>query len=234
MDPDLPQRIYFVFVLTTLSLLALIIFAVGFNRHYKGTKYQWITGVAAGLWLTLTGYMAYSGFFTEYHVVPPRMLFGVVPPLLLIIGLLTVRKARLFLIQIPLFTLTYLHLVRIPVEIVLWWLHRQGLVPATMTFEGANWDILSGISAPFVAHFLSENNAKHRPLIILWNILALGLLFNVVGRGILSAPYVTQLFAFDQPNIGVTIFPFIWLPVFIVPLVLMSHLVSLVAVGRRL
>lgn len=233
MDPDLPQKIYFVFLLTTLSLLALIIFAVGFNRQYKGTKYQWITGIVAGAWLLISGYMAYTGFFTQYEVIPPRMAFGIVPPFLTVIVLLAIRNTRLFLIQIPLFTLTYLHLVRIPVEIVLWWLHKQGLVPEMMTFEGANWDILSGITAPFVAHFLNDNNPKHRPFILLWNLLALGLLFNVVIRGILSAPYVTQMLAFDQPNTGVTLFPFIWLPVFIVPLVLLSHIVAIIKVGRR-
>ncbi|HVF96549.1 MAG TPA: hypothetical protein VM871_04480, partial [Flavisolibacter sp.] len=34
-------------------------------------------------------------------------------------------------------------------------------------------------------------------------------------------------FAFDQPNIAVLYFPFIWLPSFIVPVVLLSHLVCI-------
>lgn len=234
MDPDLPQRIYVVFVLTTLSLFAFIIFAVGFSRYYKGTRYQWITGITAGAWLAISGCLSYTGFFTNYEAMPPRMVFGIGPPLLLLVILLLIRRSRLFLLQIPLFTLTYLHLVRIPVEIVLWWLYRQGLVPEMMTFEGMNWDILSGITAPFVAHFLNENKPRHRPFIWVWNIAAVGLLLNVVIRGILSAPYATQMLSFDQPNAGVTIFPFIWLPVFIVPLVLLSHLISLIKVGRRI
>jgi hypothetical protein len=36
-----------------------------------------------------------------------------------------------------------------------------------------------------------------------------------------------QQIAFDQPNIGVMYFPFVWLPACIVPLVLLSHLASL-------
>jgi hypothetical protein len=44
---------------------------------------------------------------------------------------------------------------------------------------------------------------------------------------ILSAPGLFQTRAFDQPNVGVLYFPFVWLPGFIVPAVLLSHLVVL-------
>jgi hypothetical protein len=36
-----------------------------------------------------------------------------------------------------------------------------------------------------------------------------------------------QQFAFDQPNIAVLYFPFIWLPSCVVPLVLLSHLAAI-------
>jgi len=36
-----------------------------------------------------------------------------------------------------------------------------------------------------------------------------------------------QLFAFDQPNIAILYFPFVWLPSFIVMTVLFSHLISI-------
>jgi len=62
---------------------------------------------------------------------------------------------------------------------------------------------------------------------MLWNVICLGLLFNIVINAILSAPTIFQAQAFDQPNIGVFYFPFVWLPCFIVPAVLFSHLVCL-------
>tara|TARA_A100001011_G_C13908717_1_gene674141 strand:- start:231 stop:452 length:222 start_codon:yes stop_codon:yes gene_type:complete len=54
----------------------------------------------------------------------------------------------------PLVSLTYIHLIRIPVELVLWWLSSYDLIPLALTFEDQNFDILAGISAPFVAVFL--------------------------------------------------------------------------------
>ena len=48
---------------------------------------------------------------------------------------------------------------------------------------------------------------------------------NIVVNAILSAPFTFQQFAFDQPNVAVLYFPFVWLPCFIVPVVLFSHLV---------
>jgi len=56
-------------------------------------------------------------------------------------------------------TLTYVHIVRIPVEIVLWWSFLKGRIPVAITFEGMNFDILSGISAPFTALFLLEKKS---------------------------------------------------------------------------
>tara|TARA_R110002096_G_scaffold209585_1_gene396758 strand:- start:1620 stop:1829 length:210 start_codon:yes stop_codon:yes gene_type:complete len=43
----------------------------------------------------------------------------------------------------------------------------------------------------------------------------------------LSAQTPFQQLAFDQPNIGVTYFPFVWIPAVIVPIILFSHLVSI-------
>ena len=43
--------------------------------------------------------------------------------------------------------------MRVGVEVVLFWLFIKRVVPESMTFEGRNFDIISGITAPFVAYF---------------------------------------------------------------------------------
>jgi hypothetical protein len=52
------------------------------------------------------------------------------------------------------------------------------------------------------------------------------LLFTITN-GILSAPTPFQLFAFDQPNIAVLYFPFVWLPGVVVSLAYYSHFMSI-------
>ncbi len=102
-----------------------------------------------------------------------------------------------------------------------------------MTFEGRNLDILSGLTAPLVAWLAVRGGAVNRPLLIMWNLLAFGLLLNILINAILSLETPFQQFAFDQPNRGVLYFPFIWLPVIIVPIVFVSHVVSLWQLLKR-
>jgi hypothetical protein len=132
-------------------------------------------------------------------------------------------KARPLLDKLSLQSLTWVHAVRVPIELVLYWLFLAEYVPECMTFEGRNLDILSGFSAPLIAlFFLSE---KRKKILLIWNILALLLVLNVVVHAILSAPTPFQQLAFSQPNVGVMYYPFILLPALIVPAVIFSHLV---------
>jgi hypothetical protein len=117
--------------------------------------------------------------------------------------------------------------VRIPVELILYWLSLQKAVPALMTFEGRNFDILAGITAPAMALFFCSGSKTHNRILLAWNIVSLLLLLNIVGNALFSAPGPLQRFAFDQPNIAILYFPFNWLPVFIVPVVLFGHLVAI-------
>jgi ABC-type antimicrobial peptide transport system permease subunit len=88
-------------------------------------------------------------------------------------------------------------------------------------------DILSGLTAPLILWLGFRKGKTNRIILIVWNILALGLLINIVTTAILSLPFPIQQIAFEQPNRAVLYFPFIWLPTVVVPLVLFSHLISL-------
>ena len=186
--------------------------------------------------LAVQAMVATTGFFTNTHTLPPRFLFLVGPPMVLIVGLFSTKQGRAFLDRLDLGALTLLHAIRVLVEFVLFWLFLNKAVPELMTFEGRNFDILSGISAPFIYYFGFVKKKLNPKIILLWNLVCLGLLFNIVFYAIFSVPYPFQKFAFSQPNIGVLYFPFIWLPGFIVPVVLLSHLVAirqLIRVSRK-
>ncbi|WP_421826883.1 hypothetical protein [Larkinella sp.] len=178
-------------------------------------------------WLTVLLVLAHRQFFLNIDAVPPRFLLAIGPPLLVILGLFLTKPGRAFLDRLPLPTLTFLNTVRIPVELALYGLFVYQQIPEVMTFEGRNFDILAGITAPLAGYWASKNRpADHRKLLI-WNLLALVLLLNIVGHAIVSAPTPFQKLAFDQPNVGVLKFPFVGLPGLVVPLVLLGHLVSI-------
>ncbi len=214
---NLPRYIPLVFGITT--ILTVLLF-------YKASRFDKTTLLVLCSWLVLQSILGIKGFYTITNTIPPRFLLLVLPPVLFISILFLTSRGRKYLDNLDLKTLTILHIVRIPVEIVLFWLFLSKTVPELMTFEGRNFDILSGLTAPFVFYFVIKNKISKK-VILLWNILCLGLLFNIVTLAIFSAPFPFQKLAFDQPNIAVLYFPFVWLPCCVVPLVLISHLVSI-------
>ncbi len=179
------------------------------------------------IWSITQSLIAYSGFYLLTDTIPPRFLLMVGPPLLAIILILTTKNGKRFVSSFDLKTLTLLHTVRIPVELVLFSLFLQKLVPELMTFSGRNWDILSGISAVLIYLLVIKKNKINTSLALAWNFIGLGLLLNIVINAILSAPFAFQQFSFEQPNIGVLMFPYNLLPAVIVPIVLFSHLISI-------
>ena len=214
----LPGYISIIFILTTLVTIWFF---------YMAAHSSSVVLVVLLAWIIIQGFVASTGYYTHTDSVPPRFVLNVWPALLAIILLFVFPDGRRFIDKLDLQWLTLLHTVRVPVELVLYWLFLNGAVPQLMTFEGRNPDILCGLSAPFVAYYFFVKKKWGVKTAIAWNIVCLVLLFNIVINAILSAPFPFQQFAFDQPNIAVLYFPFSWLPCCIVPLVLFSHLATL-------
>lgn len=194
---------------------------------YLTARHSWRTLLVLLAWLLLQGAVGLSGFYTVTSGLPPRFLLLVGPPVLLIAGLFGTAAGRRYLDALRPDLLTLLHVARIPVELVLFGLFLHRAVPQLMTFEGRNFDILAGLTAP-VVYFLAFRRQRLGPqALLLWNVLSLGLLLNVVANAVLSAPSPFQRFAFEQPNVAILHFPFVWLPACVVPLVLLAHLAEM-------
>lgn len=215
---NLPTYISIVFVFTTILTVGLF---------YKATNNSKSTLIILLTWLALQTFIGLTGFYTVTDTIPPRILLLVLPPFLCIIGLFTTAKGKNYIDSLNIGTLTILHTIRIPVEFVLFWLFVNKTVPELMTFEGRNFDILSGLTAPVIFYFGFIKKGINKKIILLWNFICLGLLINIVVNSVLSTPVPFQKFAFDQPNIAILYFPFVWLPCCVVPLVLLSHLATI-------
>jgi hypothetical protein len=179
------------------------------------------------VWMLIQTMLVTAGFYENSTAIPPRFMMLVIPPLIVILYILFSKRGNEFIHHADPKQLTYLHFVRFFVELFLYQLFLQKLIPSSMTFEGRNFDILSGLTAPVVAYLYFTKKKISVNAFIAWNLFALGLLFNVVITGIFSAPGPFQKFAFDQPNIAILKFPYLFLPSVIVVLVLFSHLILL-------
>jgi hypothetical protein len=231
----LPVELSIAFGLTTLLTFILFRRAVTGADDYRTQQLAPKITLGIIVWLALQGALSIAGFYVNHlDSLPPRIaLFGVLPALIVIIATFSTTSGRRFIDSLPLFEITSIHTVRIFVELVLWWLFLKGAVPELMTFEGRNLDVIAGLTAPLVAYFgVVKTMITHR-VIMVWNLICLGLLFNIVVIAVLSVPSPIQHLAFDQPNIAVLIFPISWLPTFVVPVVLFSHLVAIRQLLKR-
>ncbi|MCJ0741580.1 hypothetical protein [Pedobacter montanisoli] len=219
----------FVFWLTTLATFAF--FMIVLKNAGEETVKRNTLKIASllMLWLILQAILTIQNVYSnDINSLPPKILiFGILPPVLTICILFITKGGRKFIDSLPLKQITYLHMIRIPVEIVLYGLFISKMIPELMTFEGRNFDIIAGITAPLIAYYGFSRKMLSRKIILIWNFICLGLLINIIVNAFLSAPSPLQKFAFDQPNIAILHFPFSWLPTFIVPIVLFGHLVAI-------
>jgi len=184
---------------------------------------------AISFFLIIQALISFLGIYKNHpDSIPPKIiLLAVFPALFAIILIFNNRKGKLFIDCLSMQMLTYIHLIRVPVELVLYGLFINGAIPELMTFGGRNMDILAGITAPLVGFFGISKGKMRKASLLVWNFICLGLLLNIVINAVLSAPSPFQQFGFDQPNVAILNFPFSWLPAFIVPLVLFAHLAAI-------
>lgn len=197
---------------------------VAFLLFYLGTGKKVVILFIGLLWLTIFGFLAYANFFLNTSAFPPRMLWMLIPVfVLVIIGYKNISSQDVK----PIYLMA-IHTLRLPIELILYQLFLIGGIPKHMTFLGWNFDVLIGISAIFfLAYYLFANKKLNATIFRLWNIVGLLFLLTIVLIAVLSAPSPIQLFALENPNIALLTFPYTLLPAGIVPIVLLSHLLSL-------
>lgn len=175
------------------------------------------------IWFFLIAFLSLSGIMQRYAWHSANIMLVLMPPVLAVFMIAFSRRGGILLKHIPLSGLTYLQSFRVVVEVLMWMLFLNEQLPVHMTFEGRNYDILAGLTAPVVALTLSKNKI----VMIFWNLFSLALLLNIFITGILSAPTPFQQF-FAEPGTAILMkFPFVLLPAFLVPIALLLHLLSL-------
>ena len=116
---------------------------------------------------------------------------------------------------------------RIPVEILLWVAFINKQLPVNMTFEGRNYDVVSGILALVAAYFLVKRVFNRSVIVAIYNAVGLLLLLNILIIAILSMPTSFRYFMEEPSNIIVGSIPYILLPGVLVPIAYSFHILSL-------
>lgn len=185
------------------------------------------TAVLLIAWLLLLGILSIRGFFANFSALPPRLSFALLAPLPLVLLFVRSRAGKQFLQNIQPQWLIYLQSFRILVEIAIWLLVRNGSLPVQLSFEGRNFDILTGLLAFPVGYYCFVKKSWPPAAALLYNIAGLVLLLNVVTIATLSMPTPLRVFYNPPDSSLLTTFPFIYLPGLLVPLAYTFHILSL-------
>ncbi len=191
------------------------------KRILKKTVYTFIG------WTAFVTTLSLSGILSDFSKFPPRLFIVLAIPLVTMIVVTLSPVTREILNHVPPQNIVRLQVFRVFVEILLWMLVVENLLPVQMSFEGRNFDVISGLTAPFAARFLVNSRVG----LIAWNLLSLGLLINILAIAILSMPTPFRVFMNEPANTVVATFPYIWLPGLLVPMAYGLSFLSLRQMG---
>jgi hypothetical protein len=189
-----------------------------------------VTSLLGG-WLVIGVVLAATGFFVTAPSEAPRIGWALVPLALGIALFGASTGFRRVIDAVPPDRLVGVQIYRVlgGVFLVGWAL---GIFPALFALPAGLGDILIGVAAPLVAKNLRNGHPASRGRAILWDVLGLSDLVVAVTLGVLTAPGPFQRFAFDQPNVAISEFPFVIIPTVLVPLSVLLHVFSLRSLTR--
>lgn len=196
----------------------------------KGSRVRATILIACVLigWLVVPAILAVRGTLDRWSPMPapPLVVIGLLALATIVLALspLGARVAQRFTLA----ALVGFQFFRLPLELLLNRLAHEGLLPEAMTLHGRNFDIVSGILAALVAMYWL-GGGRSRAAVAVWNVIGLALLVNVVT----IAVRLTPAFGAGEPaNVLPALFPWVWLPSFLVPAALFGHIVVFRALAQ--
>jgi hypothetical protein len=204
---------------------------LGMRRMRYSSSSVRFTGYAAvfvmAAWLFFTGFLAFVDVLPRRFLPFTSSTAGVVIPLFFVYYLYNSGKLTKVIMKMTKQWFVNIHFIRVFIELMLWFMFLDGLVPRQMTLEGMNFDIVFGLSAPFIAYRCFKSKEWPVRLALVWNILGILSLSMFLGVSLLSTEGPFFLFDDDVPNRLAIQFPFIWLQTFVVPFFMFMHFLSI-------
>jgi hypothetical protein len=218
-----------------LTMICAILMLIGLNtvlkmRGWKARRRRmivFITGSAIIVWMLILAVLSAKGFFADFSLLPPRPALAMLLPLPFVLLFTVSKRGTRVLQSVPGHWLVFMQSFRIFVEILLWLTFLAGKLPVQMTFDGRNFDVISGILALPAGYLLSRRRNYSSAVGIIYNSVGLLLLLNILIIAVLSMPTSMRYFMNEPSNVLVAQFPYIWLPGVLVPLAYSLHIFSL-------
>lgn len=166
---------------------------------------------------------------------PPRIpLLVILPAFILIVWFFASGKHRPFTQNIPIWQPVLIQSFRIGVEFLILGIYLQGIGPVQATFEGYNFDIVSGLLAIPTAWFLYKKRSFAKIVTWIWSVLSLLLLVNIVFifNTLVLRP---EMWGFAENPISVefTKMPYILIAGFYMPFAVFLHVFTITQLRKK-
>jgi hypothetical protein len=183
--------------------------------------------VAVVAWAAILGALARAGFFADYNALPPRIPLSMLIPLAIMPALAFSRGGKALLRVMPPHWLLYAQTFRIGVELLIWLAVINNMMPIQLSFEGRNFDVLTGVFALPVGYYVFVAGRWPKWVAVAYHLMGMGLLVNVLVVSFLSMPTPLRVFHNEPANTLISQFPWVYLPGMLVPLAFSLHILSL-------
>lgn len=139
-------------------------------------------------WAALLTVLSYNGFFADFSKLPPRPALAILVPLPFVLWFAFSTIRTKLLQKVPPQWLVLMQSFRIAVEVLIWFAFLAGKLPVQMSFEGRNYDVLTGILALPAAYLLLIKKPYWRVIVVAFNVTGILLLLNILAVALLSMP----------------------------------------------
>ena len=218
---------------SSLAIMAALIFGLNsalrlakWPAHYRH-RTIWTTIALLAAFFLAALIPAQRGFYAVSTSNIPTIQIGILTPIA--IGILLFLRWPAFrrvIDAIPQQWLVGLQFYRVE-GIIFLVLLSAGSLPVAFAIPAGVGDALVGLFAPLVAFAYIRKWPSANTLLRTWNLLGLADLVIAITTGFLSSPSPVQLLAHDNPNMLISQYPLVMIPVFLVPLAILLHLASL-------
>ena len=232
MNPQVPGFLFPFISFSTFATLAALLF--GLNRSLTAANWAtrdrgrtvWGAAALLAFFYLVALLPSRSGFYQAASRIP-TIQFGVLIPIVAGILLFFLwRPLRRVIEIVPQQWIVGIQLYR-ALGVVFLILYAIGRLPGVFALPAGAGDVLVGLLAPVVATAQTRQWRHANTLLRAWNLLGLSDLVVALTTGFLTSPSPLQRFAFDAPNVLISRYPLVMVPVFLVPLAILLHLASL-------
>jgi hypothetical protein len=208
-----------------LSLLAILMLVLLVKNKQKDpgksiTRYFAVMGI----WIAYIIVLSISGVLNDFGL-PPRVPLLIIIPSIIFSLYITGRTSFRDILQLtPIHYPILMQSFRIFVEMLIFTAWSEGYFPKRVTFEGLNYDILVGATAPVMGWLLMKNILGLNAALI-WNIAAM-MILSLTGYAFISAYFFSE-FAEAIDKTHFIKFPFILLPSVLLSIAIFLHIFSI-------